>query len=394
VRILLVHDYDKPIGGAETVLVQTRDGLRRAGHSVAILAGKSSAAGQSFADYSFSCPDQSVIGKLIFHLYNPGAKRAMKRAIRDFRPDLIHYHTINRLSVAGIWASVQSVMTMHDYGLVSPLLNKVLPKDEFCGLSDGACCVKHAGLMRYWFERLRTSLIFSRRGSISVFLAPSKFMKGAIEGLGYSPVRVIANPLTKPIGRGLVTASKSGATLMYAGRLEQEKGIRSLLQAFKLIHDRLPEAKLVIAGEGPEKEYVEHFVEDNKLRGSVQLLGFVTKEALFTRYAAAKLVIIPSLWPEPFGLIGIEAFSTGTPVVASGRGGMDWLVDGDNGLEVNPEKPDEMAQAVISLLLDEARYSQMVQNALKTAQDYAPEAYTKNLLRAYALAGAATSRVR
>ena len=386
-RVLLVHDFDKAIGGAETVLVQTRDGLVSAGHDVAILAGASGAEGRSFADYTFNCPDDSMVGKLIFHLYNPYARRGIERAVRDFKPDLIHYHTVNRLSAAGLRTSIPSVMTMHDYGLVYPRLRKVLPRSQFCGLSDGACCVRHAGPFRYFFEKTRTRLLYNRRQNIGLYLAPSKFMHDTVLALGYAPVRVVPNPLMTPGGRNLSTGPKSGNTLMYAGRLEQEKGIRSLLSAFAVIHKQLPDAKLVIAGDGPEKAYAQEFINANKLTNAVQLLGYVTKEALFARYEAAKVVVIPSLWPEPFGLIGTEAFSTGTPVVASGRGGMDWLKDGENGLIADPEKPEEMAEVIIRLLTDEELYSRMSQNALKTAQDYSPEVYTNNLVNAYTAAG-------
>lgn len=383
-RILLVHDVDKEVGGAETVLLQTKLGLESVGNSVKILAGHYNGASNSFADYSFQPHDTSPLGKLIFHTYNPYAVKALKAAITDFKPDVIHYHSVSKLSVGAIHVNkeIPKLMTFHDYGLFWPQLREILPKKSYCGLGDGACCIKHVGPFRFCFERFRTYLFHINRRNISYYIAPSTFMGEVALKLGYSPVQVIPNPLVQQHILGEIQKSINHR-LLFVGRLEAEKGTAELLHAFSLVSKQFPDSKLIIAGDGSEKNALLRLSALLELTEKVTFIGQVNRKRLFKEYAMAQLVIIPSLWPEPFGLVGIEALSTGTPVIASGRGGMDWLNDGVNGLMIDPDDQTSFGTTIIKLFSDDARYIKLAKGTKTTSSIYSLESYTSSLTQRF-----------
>ena len=102
---------------------------------------------------------------------------------------------------------------------------------------------------------------------------------------------------------------------------------------------------------------------------SVHFLGAIPRNELTRRYRLAQLVVVPSIWPEPFGLVGLEAMSVGTPVVGSGRGGMsDWLTHGHNGLVADPTDTEAFAAAIEAVLTDGELRAILAANALETAQ--------------------------
>ena len=101
-------------------------------------------------------------------------------------------------------------------------------------------------------------------------------------------------------------------------------------------------------------------------------------------------MVVPSIWPEPFGLVGIEALAAGRPVVASATGGIvDWLQDGVNGLAVAPGSPRALASALNELLADPARQQTMgAAGKRMVAERFTPERHVSALLQAYATARA------
>ena len=222
-RILIVHDIGRELGGAELVVRQTKEEMEKRGHDVRVLTSESPSPTPGFADYTFRCRDASRAGKLITHLYNRAAREAVRSAIADFRPAIVHFHTVTKVSPAGVGAArgVPSLITLHDYGLLCPRLHEVLGKRDFCGLVEGACCVRHAGFLRYWFERLRIRLHRrAREDVVAVAVTPSMFLTRIANQLGFDHVVTVNNAVRT--GPFLRQGSRSPGTVFFTPGVSSE----------------------------------------------------------------------------------------------------------------------------------------------------------------------------
>ena len=155
------------------------------------------------------------------------------------------------------------------------------------------------------------------------------------------------------VGEPAPQRSRSGASneAIYVGRLEPEKGIERLLSEFALLLQEVPSARLHVLGDGSLRDAVARAAAE--IGEPVVLRGPVSPEEAMRAICGAAFAVVPSLWPEPFGLIGPEAFACGVPVVGSGRGGMaDWLKHEANGLIADPTSPGELASAMKRLLTE------------------------------------------
>jgi glycosyltransferase involved in cell wall biosynthesis len=145
---------------------------------------------------------------------------------------------------------------------------------------------------------------------------------------------------------------QSAPIVLFVGRLDVNKGIQHLIKAFSKIIRDIPDAKLVIVGEGPLKNYILSLINKFNIRESVMLIGRVSEEDLPKFYAASDLVVLPSLM-EGFGIVLLEAMASGKPCVATRVGGTDEvIINGETGLLVPPADSYSLCQAMNALLTD------------------------------------------
>lgn len=137
----------------------------------------------------------------------------------------------------------------------------------------------------------------------------------------------------------------------YAGRLDIEKGIDTLINAFALLRKQEPRARLAIAGEGDLRATIEEHLRKLRLGDAVQLVGYLRGEVLTGFYCVSDIHVCPSHY-EPFGIVALEAMAAGTAVVASATGG---LTDILTGRSVGRLFPPRNAEALASVLLELAR---------------------------------------
>jgi glycogen synthase len=143
-----------------------------------------------------------------------------------------------------------------------------------------------------------------------------------------------------------------GPLILFAGRLEYEKGVQTVLEALPSIERRVPSVGLIVAGAGTYRTSLEQRARDIGLDGQVRFAGFVEEPDLRSLYRAADLVVVPSLY-EPFGLVALEAMASGTPVVAADTGGLREIVEhGASGLRFRPDDPGALADAAVRVLTE------------------------------------------
>jgi glycosyltransferase involved in cell wall biosynthesis len=148
------------------------------------------------------------------------------------------------------------------------------------------------------------------------------------------------------------------------------------------------EAEFVICGEGRRLSDMRRLAEDLGIGERIRFAGWLDPDPLAEEFANASLVVMPSLWPEPFGLVGIEALAAGRPAVASATGGIvDWLDDGVAGLRVPPGDELALAAALNELLADPEKQKTMGMAGRRVVADrFSPASHLTALTSAYASA--------
>jgi glycogen(starch) synthase len=159
-------------------------------------------------------------------------------------------------------------------------------------------------------------------------------------------------------------ADDSTHLVLFAGRLEYEKGVQTVLHALERVTDRAGPVRFLVAGVGTYNDELRALVERLGLGHRVRFTGFLEEHALRLHYAAADVAVAPSLY-EPFGLVAAEAMACGTPVVASDTGGLREILAGGHGLTFPPEDAEGLADRIVEVLTDDALAADLVARGLR-----------------------------
>ncbi len=158
-------------------------------------------------------------------------------------------------------------------------------------------------------------------------------------------------------------ASPDEDIVFYVGRIVREKGIQVLIQAIPEILKTKPKTKFVIAGKGPYLDNLRSLAEYLGVAERVYFTGFISDRERNNLYRIADVAVFPSLY-EPFGIVALEAMVTRTPVIVSEVGGLaEFVRDGENGLTVKPNDPQQLAEKIRFLLNNKERAREMASRA-------------------------------
>jgi glycosyltransferase involved in cell wall biosynthesis len=175
----------------------------------------------------------------------------------------------------------------------------------------------------------------------------SNYVKDQAIASGYLPAQIEVLPYFTELPAE-VSAPQDSRMILFMGRIEREKGLSYLLEAVSRMQTSW---KLVIAGDGGDLAWAKRRVFELRLTDRTEFVGWVQSEGRSSLFEECSVVAIPSIWPEPFGLVGIEAMSHARPVVAFRVGGIpDWLEDGRTGYAVPPNDVQQMASRLSYLL--------------------------------------------
>jgi len=230
-------------------------------------------------------------------------------------------------------------------------------------VKDGDRIVSRPTAAERRFRRLRAPLL-SFLGRLTARLAdavvaPSRVTARELEEDYGAEVReVIHNGVPETtVAEGAAAAaadsdeSPRGGRILYAGRLRTRKAVAVLIEAFARLRDRFPEAELVLAGDGEQREALEARVARLGLDGAVRFPGSVPRNEMFGRYADADVFCLPSIY-EGFPVAILEAMAAGLPVVASAVSGIPEGLEGGGGVVVPAEDSEALADALEKLLAD------------------------------------------
>jgi glycosyltransferase involved in cell wall biosynthesis len=401
-RILQVNKFYYPRGGADKYFLWLTGALEKAGHAVAVFS----------MNHPKNLPtpwSRYFVSRVSFNeggiknrlkvpgrvLYSFAAKRKFARLVKDFQPDVIHIHNIYHhlspsiLTVAG-HNHIPVVMHLHDYKLISPdynLLSKdtgyqrdIRPKKYYQYLFSRAVKSSYLATALAVIEMyLHHSILKIYEKNISLFIAPSQFMRDTVIKSGWPKNKIVTvyNPYSPDL-KPKATIGKipyTGEYLLYFGRLNSEKGIATLITAASQIRE-----KLKIAGAGPEESNLKELAR--KTNSEIEFLGFKTAAELQPLIAGAKAVVIPSIWPENMPLSLLEAMNFGKIVIASNIGGLPEIIkDGKNGLLFEPGNEVDLIRQIKRL--DNIDGDKLSRAAAKTAGELSPENNLNKIIAIY-----------
>ncbi len=340
-KVLIIHNEYQHRGGEDTVVAAESALLRDAGHQVHVeLVSNSEIQGLS-----------GKIQTFIRTPYDTRRKAWVNHLLDATDYDVVHVHNFFPLLTPAIHEAaaargVAVVQTLHNYRLLCA---------GALFLRDGQLCEKCLGGSSLW-GALHRCYRGSALGSLAVvrlqrranrhqtwhrhvhrFIALTEFAKGKFVTGGLPVERIsvkpnFAGPLTTPM------QDRQGA--VFVGRLSPEKGVRTLVESWK----KLPHIPLTIIGDGPEREALEQMAPSN-----VAFRGALPADQVRMAMAAAQALVMPSVWYEGFPMTLVEAFSVGTPVIASRIGSLAELIrDGIAGRTFEPSNVEDLAQVVQS----------------------------------------------
>jgi glycosyltransferase involved in cell wall biosynthesis len=286
---------------------------------------------------------------------NLSAARALERELRDFQPDVVQVQMfLWQLSPAilPVLRGVPAVYWAMTFKAVCPTGLKWLPTGAVCDVRAGVACLTHGCITVTGFAplMLQRSLWRRRRNAFGAIVCCSRDVQRQLERDGIATHGVVAPGVRETAPRPPLAGPP---TVTFAGRLMPEKGADVLLRAFALTRERVPTARLEIAGSGAAEPALRAHVAELGVSDAVVLHGQLGDEALGRMLDGAWVHAVPSRWPEPFGLTATEAMMRGTAVVASEVGGLaDIVLHERTGLQVPPGDAPALADALVRILSD------------------------------------------
>lgn len=381
-RVLVIHNRYQHAGGEDVVVRAEVELLRRMGHEVEVF--------EEDNDSILRWSDSAKAA--VQSVYSIASARRMRELIEGFRPAIAHIHNFfPRLSPAVHYAcrsaGIPVVQTLHNYRLLCPAA--ILLRDgEIC--ED--CVGKSVAWPAIWHQCYRQSRVGSAvvvgmlathralgtwMKTVGRFIALTEFARTKFIAGGLPAEKIIVRPNFVNQDNGMGTGV--GRYALFVGRLSKEKGISTLLEAWKQLNG---EVALRIAGDGPLAPEVRDAAANMK---GVEWLGHCTQDEVRRLMADASVLVVPSVCYETFGMVIVEALAAGLPSVASRLGAMAELVrDGDTGKLFAAGDSTALAAAVRSVLQDRAMHERMrVASRRDFEQRFTAEAGYLSLMRIY-----------
>ena len=359
-RVLLVNDMAVTFGGGEMVAFTLRDELRRRGHDARIFASSARPVRlPSEADYE--CFGTTSRARGLVQSANPWAAAALRRVMREFRPDVVHVTMfMTQLSplILPVIRGVPAIFHAVWYRYVCPTGTKMLPTRVQCREHAGMACLREGCVPFHDWVPLMAQHAMVRRWE-NVFGAITAVSDAVRDRLVESGV-VVDDIIPAPVPvRDARPPLSEVPTVLFAGRLVPAKGPDVLLRAFARVRRELPVAHLTMIGEGPVRASLEALRTELGLIDAVEIRPHVPHEVLERTADAAWVQAVPSVWDEPFGLVVAEAMMRGTAVVASRSGGVPSVVGDVSDIEpstlVPPDDDHALATSLLTFLTDRAR---------------------------------------
>lgn len=391
-KVLIVSKFLYMRGGAEVYAINLGHLLKKYGHEVQFysmqypqnIAVKEShyfADEVSFFDTRLSCKLKALL-----RILGDGIRESFEKILNDFKPDIVHLNNIHSylspiVARIAFEKKIPAIWTVHDYKLVCPAYSclhngkpcELCLKSPFYVLTKK--CMKNSFLQSacayiealYWNKN-------KVQKYTNCFIAPSSFLKQMIikGGFNESKIETILHCIPREISPNDALQEKSDY-YCYVGRISEEKGIITLLEAAK----KMP-YKLIMVGDGPlRSELSKKFNEvDN-----ISFVGFKQWDELKSIIGKARFLVSPSKCYEVFGLVNVEAQALGTPVLGANIGGIpETICLGISGDLFEPDNIVDLQNKITQMFQAQFDYDEISKNAREL---FSMEHYYNKIMNLY-----------
>lgn len=335
-RVLFVHNAYQQRGGEDSVVDAEVALLRSRGHEVLL-----------FSRDNHAIATMGRLDLLGQTLWSRPARAEFSALLRSFQPDVVHVHnTFPLISPSVYWAAselgVPVVQTLHNFRLMCPQA-MFLRNGQVC--EDCLGRVPWRGAVRgcYRESRLQSSVLASMvsmhralgtwQNKITRYITLNDFCRNKFIAGGLPAERIVVKPNFVDFSPPIPVDRRN---FLFVGRLSAEKGIDTLVAASRMVEA----ASVQVAGTGPEAGLLSS-------APNINALGALSRDEVRLRMCGAIALVMPSIWYETFGMVAIEAFAAGLPVIASRIGSLAALVeDRVTGLLFESGDPVSLADAL------------------------------------------------
>ena len=379
-NVLIVHNYYQIPGGEDTVVANEMRMLRENGHKVML-----------YSRNNLELKSMSKFQKLMMPIntiFNLKTYKEIKQIIRKESIDIVHIHnTLSLISPSVYYAAktctVPIVQTIHNFRLLCP--GATFYRDgQICEdrVRQGLyCAVKHGCYRNSKFQTLACviSTAIHRMtgiyGKINYICLTEFTRKKLLTQKQIKPERISVKPNVVYDFGG---HGKPTDYFVFVGRLEKIKGIELLVNTFK----KMPNIKLKIIGTGSLNDEIKQKIKSEQIN-NIELLGFMNRDEVNRVVCGAKALIMCSQWYETFGMVIVEAYSNGVPVIVGNIGNIQELVKPDvTGKLFTYNSEDALANVVLNF--NEEEISLFGRNCYKYYKNnFTPENNYKKLISIY-----------
>jgi glycosyltransferase involved in cell wall biosynthesis len=348
-RLLLCHNYYQEAGGESIVFDNERKGLEERGHSVV-----------TYTRDNAEIEEMGALARaslLPSAYFSPRTRRDLTRLVEKERPDAAIVQNVFPLISPSAYTTLHAlgvpvIQAVYNYRLVCPA-GQLYSRGEICERCVGGnylhCvarrCYRDSAALSAWYASILGlhRALASFVECIDVFVVPDEFLGRKLEEGGI-PARKIRRNVNPLFVRRYRPAPDHDGSVLFAGRLVPQKGVRTLLRAMALVR---PTGRLRIVGQGEMEAEVRAALEAPELAGRAELLGPRWDAELEGLMAKAAAVVIPSEWYDNLPQVLCQAGALGKPVIATRIAGLaEGVLEGTNGFLF----PFRDAQALAGLI--------------------------------------------
>lgn len=404
-RILLVNDTKKKIGGAETYICNLKKILEEKGCKAEVFGS------DRYQEGNF---------RLLTTFFSLGFYFQFKEKLKEFSPDIVHFHNIwGEISASVLIAAkrmgFKTIMTLHDFYLVCPKRWFIFEDGKPCVYGFSSKCIfsdcqtAQKNFLKNFLKIFKAAIHRKiAKKYIDFFISPSLCLSNWLQKnlqIEKNKIKVIpnfilpesqfidspSNKISRRASNGYSIQDhysnlsfRDQKTILYVGRLSKEKGIDVLIKAFKLVLKKIPSAKLIIIGKGEDEKRLKNLSSSLSISSNLAFKGYLFPEQIKNYYLNSQVLIVPSLCAENMPLSVLEAYFFSLPVIASDSFGLKELVqDKGTGFLFKRGSPEDLSKKIIAFLSDASLQQDMRENIVKKINKFSSEVHFSELMKIY-----------